>query len=103
MNIQFTEVELVEIVTNIINVNGTEEEIDSWLNTFTKSVSHPNPSDLIFYPDRVKGVDFSEELTPTAIVKIALNYQQRLIFFFRRKLGVADSGYDKLDYALYTH
>lgn len=55
--------ELVKLVTDIMNAEGTEEEIDSMLDLLCKSVPHPSVSDLIFWND--------EDLSPEE----ALNYQ----------------------------
>ncbi|GLC28921.1 bacteriocin immunity protein [Clostridium omnivorum] len=60
--------ELIEIVKRIINVEGTEEEIDEMIEVFERNVPHPAASDLIFYPE--KG-----EVTPEEIVEEALNYK----------------------------
>ncbi|WP_338139486.1 bacteriocin immunity protein [Paenibacillus thiaminolyticus] len=59
--------ELVKLVTDIMNAEGTEEEIDSMLDLLCKSVPHPSVSDLIFWND--------EDLSPEEIVDIALTHQ----------------------------
>jgi Colicin immunity protein / pyocin immunity protein len=69
---QLTKAELIKLVTDIMEVNGTEAEIDAWLDIWRANVPHPHAVDLIFYPDRLS---ISDELTPTAIVNIALAYQ----------------------------
>jgi hypothetical protein len=57
----------IELVEKIINCEGSEAEIDQWIDTLSKNVSHPHISDLIFHPDR--------ERTPTEIIDIAFAYQ----------------------------
>jgi hypothetical protein len=57
MNQSISKIKLIQLVTDIMNANGTESEIDSWLNTFMRNVPHPNSSDLIFYPDRLSGIE----------------------------------------------
>jgi Colicin immunity protein / pyocin immunity protein len=42
----------IELVEKIINCEGTEAEIDEWIDTLSKNVPHPHISDLIFHPDR---------------------------------------------------
>jgi len=58
---------LIELVENIVNADGSEEEIDDWITMVDENVPHPNISDLIFYPD--------EELTPEEIVDKAMGYR----------------------------
>jgi hypothetical protein len=62
--------ELINLVQKIMNCEGTEQEIDKWLEIAQDSVPHPNLSDLIFYPDR--------ERTPEEIIEIALAYKPSL-------------------------
>jgi hypothetical protein len=57
----------VELLEKIINCEGSEAEIDEWIDLLSNSVPHPNISDLIFYPDR--------ERTPAEIIDLALAYQ----------------------------
>jgi hypothetical protein len=63
--------ELIQLVQNIMMVNGSEEEIDRWLDIFVANVSHPQAADLIFHAE--------PELTPPEIVEIALAYQPIII------------------------
>jgi len=58
---------LIELVRKIINVEGSEEEVDQWLELLERNVPHPEVSDLIFYPE--------EESTPEQIVEKALSYK----------------------------
>lgn len=59
---------LVELVRKIIEVQGTEQEIDEWLRELEARVPHPHVSDLIFYPEK-------EDMTPEQIVDEALTYR----------------------------
>ena len=67
MNDKLNRQQLIDLVTKIINVEGSEEEIDVWITTLEKNVPHPNVSDLIYYPD--------EEMTAEEIVDKALSYR----------------------------
>ncbi|WP_340022993.1 bacteriocin immunity protein [Paenibacillus sp. FSL K6-1096] len=59
--------ELIALVTKIVNAEGTEEELDQWLETVIRQVPHPQVSDLIYWHE--------PELTPDEIVDAALSYQ----------------------------
>lgn len=59
--------ELIALVTKIVNAEGTEEELDQWLEMVMRQVPHPQVSDLIFW--------HGPELTPEEIVDAALSYQ----------------------------
>jgi Colicin immunity protein / pyocin immunity protein len=63
--------ELIQLVQNIMMVNGSEEEVDRWLDIFVANAPHPQAADLIFHAE--------SELTPTEIVEIALAYQPMII------------------------
>jgi hypothetical protein len=69
---QLTKTELIKLVTDIMEVNGTEAEIDIWIDIWRANVPYPQAVDLIFYPDHF---NLSNELTPAEIVNIALAYQ----------------------------
>ncbi|SFS52486.1 bacteriocin immunity protein [Marininema halotolerans] len=60
--------ELVELVRRIIDVDGTEEEIDQMIDLFEEIVPNPKGSGLIFYPE-------NEDVTPEEIVEEALHYE----------------------------
>jgi Colicin immunity protein / pyocin immunity protein len=79
MSEKISKIQLIQLVTDIMNANGTEGEIDAWLDAFRQNVPHPHAIDLIFYSDRVAGVETGRELTPEEIVTIAVDYQPRLI------------------------
>lgn len=64
---KLTKEELVQLVRKIANCEGTEEEIEEWMDILEENVPHPEISDLIFYPD--------EEMTPEEIVEKALSYK----------------------------
>ncbi|WP_405111639.1 hypothetical protein MHH28_03075 [Paenibacillus sp. FSL K6-1217] len=59
--------QLIELVTKIVNAEGTEAELDQWLEIVASNVAHPGVSDLIFWHE--------PELTPEEIVDSALGYQ----------------------------
>lgn len=59
---------LIRLVTKIVNCDGSEEEIDSWLDQAQGLVVHPSLSDLIFYPEK-------DDVTPEEIVDEALSYK----------------------------
>ncbi|WP_066303907.1 bacteriocin immunity protein [Bacillus sp. FJAT-29814] len=59
--------ELIILVEKIINVEGSENEINDMICILEKNVLHPEVTDLIFYND--------EHLTPEEIVEKALSYQ----------------------------
>ncbi len=59
--------ELIELVRKIIEVEGTEEEIDTYTDMVSKAVPHPEWTDLIYYDDR--------KLTPDQVVEEALAYK----------------------------
>jgi hypothetical protein len=44
--------ELVALVRRIIVVEGTEAELDGWIDLLGANVPHPEPSGLIFYAKR---------------------------------------------------
>jgi Colicin immunity protein / pyocin immunity protein len=75
MTKSFSPTELVQLVTKIINAQGTEQEIDEWITAFQSQVPHPQAIDLIFHPDRVMDLTSEPELTAAEIVAIALAYQ----------------------------
>jgi len=66
---RMTKEEIIELVTKICNPKLPEEELNEYVNQFNDSgVSHPDPSDIIFWDFR--------DLTPEEIVEIALNYKE---------------------------
>jgi hypothetical protein len=68
-----TRTELVELVTKVMECEGSEQELDKWINALRSDVNHPEISNLIFYPSGDK------EYTPEEIVDIALNYNFGLL------------------------
>jgi hypothetical protein len=63
--------ELIEIVKNIMEANGTEGEIDKMIDYVEKNVPHPEITDLIFWNER--------DLTAEEIVEEALNYKPLIL------------------------
>jgi hypothetical protein len=59
--------QLIQLVTKIINVEGSEEQIDEWVQLVEDNVPHPAVTDLIYYSQ--------EQLTPEQIVDKALAYK----------------------------
>lgn len=58
---------LIELVRKIMDVEGTEEEIDSMIEVLQRSVPHPEVSNLIFFNET--------DLTPEQVVEQALSYK----------------------------
>ena len=59
--------ELVRLVTKIMNTEGTEAEIDGYVEIVNREVPHPEWMALAFYDDR--------NLTPEQVVEEALAYK----------------------------
>ncbi|MEV7906894.1 hypothetical protein [Streptomyces anulatus] len=59
--------DLVRLVTSIMEVRGSEEEVDEMLDLLRKNVPDPNVSDLIYYAD--------PELTAEQVVDAAMEYR----------------------------
>jgi hypothetical protein len=57
----------VGLVRLIVAGDGSEDQINEWVETLERNVPDPNVSDLIFYPD--------EPMTPEEIVDKALAYK----------------------------
>ncbi|HDR3651183.1 bacteriocin immunity protein [Bacillus sp. SM-B1] len=64
---KLTREELINLVSKIVECEGTEEEIDEMIEVVERNVPHPEVSDLIYWND--------EDLTPEQIVDIALAYK----------------------------
>ncbi|PEM21840.1 bacteriocin immunity protein [Bacillus toyonensis] len=63
---KLTREELINLVSKIVESEGTEEEINEMIEIVKRNVPHPELSDLIYWND--------EDLTPEQIVDIALAY-----------------------------
>ena len=59
--------ELEQLVHQIRELRGSDNELISLVNQFRRAVPHPNPIDLIFH--------HSPELSPREIVEIASSYR----------------------------
>lgn len=73
-----TKKELVELSNKIINVEGTEDQIDEWMDLFDKNVPHPNGSNLFYYPEKYNSrKDDISEYNPTVeeVIELALAYK----------------------------
>jgi hypothetical protein len=62
-----TKQELIALVQRILDCEGSEGDIDVWLDEFQASVPHPAASDLIYYD--------AQERTAEEIVDLALAYR----------------------------
>lgn len=67
MTTKLNKEELIELVKKIINSEGSEEEINNWIDILEQNVPDPEISDLIFYPEK--------EMTPEEIIEKALSYK----------------------------
>lgn len=47
---EYTETEFLQLITDIFDANGSEKQVDKWVQHFNSIVAHPDKSDLIFYP-----------------------------------------------------
>ncbi len=61
--------ELIDLVTKIIDADGTEEEVSDWIDLFQDNVPYPGASDLIFWPKD------NRRVTPEEVVDEALAYR----------------------------
>ena len=59
--------QLIELVKKIVNVEGSEAEIDEMIYLLERNVPHPGVSDLIFWNEK--------NYTPEQIIEIALSYK----------------------------
>lgn len=71
MSKRLTREEVIDLVTNIIECNGTEEEIDEMIEILKSNVLDPEVINLIFWND--------EDLTSEQIVDRALSYKPILL------------------------
>lgn len=62
-----TKDELIDLVTKICNVCGSEEEIDNWLDILEKETGYPEVSDYIYWN--------KDNLSPKQIVDKVLSYK----------------------------
>ncbi|MCA9550791.1 MAG: bacteriocin immunity protein [Myxococcales bacterium] len=58
---------LISLLKKIIEADGSEEEIDAWINQVSKSVAYPSWTDLVFHDAR--------ELTVEEVADEILSYQ----------------------------
>ena len=59
--------ELIDLVNRIIDCQGTEQQINDWMDEFQSRVPHPAATDLIYHHER--------ELTAEEVVDLALAYR----------------------------
>lgn len=60
--------ELVELVNKLYNPKLSDDEVSEYIGLLEDNVTHPAPSDLIFWNE--------EELSPEEVVEIALGYKE---------------------------
>lgn len=66
----YTRLEFLELLNEIIKANGTDEYQDELLEHFISITSHPEGSDLIYYPEN-QGDD-----TPERIIEIVKEWRE---------------------------
>ena len=66
-----TREELVELVRRVMEVEGTEAEMDECIESISRAVPHPGWTDLIYYNGR--------DLSPEEVVDEALAYKPILL------------------------
>ncbi|OME96768.1 MULTISPECIES: bacteriocin immunity protein [Paenibacillus] len=64
---ELTRAQIVDLVTRLYNGDGSEEEVEEWIELLQRNVPHPDISNLIFWPEK--------DLTPEEIVKEAFHYK----------------------------
>ena len=62
-----TKSELINLVRRVVEADGTESELDEYIQLVSRSVPHPRWTDLMYYNTR--------ELTPEEVVEEALAYR----------------------------
>ncbi len=67
MSKRLTREELINLVSKIIECEGSEEEIDEMIEVVKRNVPYPDISDFIYWSE--------DELTPEQIIDKALNYK----------------------------
>ena len=70
--------ELIELGKKIVNCEGTEEEIETMYELFSKNVPHPNGANLFYYSENYNARKFNiAEYRPTIeeVVDKALSYK----------------------------
>jgi hypothetical protein len=71
VTVKLSREELVRLVTKVMNTEGTEAEIDEYVEAVNRAVPHPAWMDLAFYDER--------NLTPEQVVEEALAYKPILL------------------------
>jgi hypothetical protein len=61
---------LINLITKIMNVDGSEEELDMYINELKKLSPLPNITDLIFYPE-------VDDVSAEEIANIIINFQPK--------------------------
>lgn len=60
--IEYTESEFLDLLADIIEVNGSEEYQDQLLEHFIQITEHPLGSDLIYYPEKTRSIQQSSPI-----------------------------------------
>ena len=76
---RLTREELIDVVERIMNVDGSEEEIDRLIDLFQSNVLDPEATNLIFWPAEHPRNPEGRELTAAEVVDIALQYRPILL------------------------
>ncbi|NJM09233.1 hypothetical protein HC891_28055 [Candidatus Gracilibacteria bacterium] len=72
MTHKLSKLELIEIVTRLLQAEGTEEETLQWIEVLERNVPDPNVQGLIYWPHRY---GLGNEPSAEEIVERALGYQ----------------------------
>lgn len=72
--------EMLEIITRICHFEGTEHEIDYWIDFLAIQLSNPHLSDLIYYPQQYFGdATAKSDMSPKEILDAAITNKPRVI------------------------
>lgn len=72
--------ELLELMTRIYNADGTEYELDYWLEFLEVQLGNHKLSDLIYHPKHYFGDDVDrDEMTPKEILDVAITNKPKAI------------------------
>lgn len=63
---------LIDLIAKIMNAEGTEEELDGYIDELEKISPMPDVTGLIFYPE-------SGDVTAEAVADAILNFKPRLL------------------------
>jgi hypothetical protein len=72
VELKLSQDEMLALVERIFKADGTEAEADADVKLFIANCSHPNGSDLIFWPDQVPDYPPGHEPTAAEVVALAM-------------------------------